>query len=187
MDGDTVRKEVAALKAQLATAAQSVGSELALSDAGTAPEQAMNSQEEAMKELAVDENLSEEARASARKALEVLVSSQLLDIEQDTALKKLESEAKFASRQAQIEHTAALEAETQADVYKLEAEARAETDLTGLLGSTFAPLQEDLEELGVEAVGDLRELDAEDVKRLAAKLKKVQAKKFAKKIAALQA
>ena len=43
-----------------------------------------------MKDLAADESLSEEARDSARKALEVLVSSQLLDIEQAAALKKLD-------------------------------------------------------------------------------------------------
>ena len=55
-----------------------------------------------MKELAVDESLSEEARDSARKALEVLVSSQLLDIEQAAALKKLESEAQFADQQTQV-------------------------------------------------------------------------------------
>ena len=34
-----------------------------------------------MKELAVDESVSEEARESAKKAFEVLLSSQLLDIE----------------------------------------------------------------------------------------------------------
>ena len=50
-----------------------------------------------MKELAADESLSEEARESAKKALEVLVSSQLLDIEQAAALKKLESEARFVN------------------------------------------------------------------------------------------
>ena len=55
-----------------------------------------------------------------------------------------------------------------------------------LLGATYAPLQEELEELGVETVEDLKELEAEDIDRLAAKLKKVQAKKFAKKMAALQ-
>ena len=61
-----------------------------------------------MKELAVDESLSEDARESARKAVEVLVASQLLDIEQTAALKKLESEAQFVNQQAQIEQTAAL-------------------------------------------------------------------------------
>ena len=55
------------------------------------------------------------------------------------------------------------------------------------LVAEYTPLQEDLEELGVEEVEDLRELDAEDIGRLAGKLKKVQAKKLAKKIAALQA
>ena len=97
-----------------------------------------------MKELAVDESLSEEARDSARKALEVLVSSQLHDIEQTAALKKragalkdLESEALFADQQAQIENrrleAAALaeatkvEAEAQSKRKKLEAEAQAKT------------------------------------------------------------
>ena len=44
-----------------------------------------------------------------------------------------------------------------------------------------------MEELGVETVEDLQELEAKDIEALAAKLKKVQAKKFAKKIASLQA
>ena len=56
-----------------------------------------------------------------------------------------------------------------------------------LLGAAHDTLQSDLEELGVESVEDLKELEAEDVEALAAKLKKVQAKKFVKKIAALQA
>ena len=55
------------------------------------------------------------------------------------------------------------------------------------LGPAYAALQEELEELGVEAVEDLQELEAEHIETLAAKLKVVQAKKFAKKIAALQA
>ena len=103
------------------------------------------------------------------------------------ALKKLESEAQFVNQQAQIEWNAAqiaamekLESETEFEEQKAGAEAK-------LLGVSFAGLQEELEELGVEAVEDLRELEAEDVERLAGKLKKVQAKKFAKKIAALQA
>ena len=69
-----------------------------------------------MKELAADESVSEEARESAKKAFEVLMSSQLLDIEQAAALKKLESEAQFVNQQASIEQDAALE--------KLEAEAQ---------------------------------------------------------------
>ena len=39
----------------------------------------------------------------------------------------------------------------------------------------------------METVEDLQELEAEDIEALAAKLKKVQAKKFTKKIAALRA
>ena len=46
-------------------------------------------------------------------------------------------------------------------------------------------LQEDLDELGVEEVADLKELDPEDIERMAAKLKKAQARKFVKKVAAL--
>ena len=82
-----------------------------------------------MKELAVDESLSEEARDSAKKALDVLVSSQLLDIEQAAALKQrvgalkdLESEALFVDQQAQIENRK-LEAAALAEVQKMEAEA----------------------------------------------------------------
>ena len=56
-----------------------------------------------------------------------------------------------------------------------------------LLGAAYDTLQVDLDELGVESVEDLKELDEEDIEALAAKLKKVQAKKFTKKIAALRA
>ena len=73
-----------------------------------------------MKDLAVDESLSEEARDSAKKALEVMVSSQLLDIEQAATLKKLESEADFVHQQAQIEALA----ESKMEIKKLEAEAQ---------------------------------------------------------------
>ena len=54
------------------------------------------------------------------------------------------------------------------------------------LGAVFPPLRASLDELGVEAVEDLLELEAEEIEQLTAKLKKVQAKKFAKKMAALQ-
>ena len=80
-----------------------------------------------MKELAVDESLSEEARDSAKKALEVLVSSQLLDIEQAAALEKLESEADFVHQQAQIEALAEakkVEVESLAEVKTAEAEIK---------------------------------------------------------------
>ena len=72
-----------------------------------------------MKDLAADESLSEEARDSARKALDVLVSSQLLEIEQAAALKKLEVDAQFAQRQAQVERKS-----KDASVQELEAEAQ---------------------------------------------------------------
>ena len=73
-----------------------------------------------MKDLAVDESLSEEARDSARKALEVLVSSQLLDIEQTAALKKLESEV-MAKAQAAEAEVKGLVAEAQSKRKKVEA------------------------------------------------------------------
>ena len=56
-----------------------------------------------MKEITADESLSEEARDSAKKALEVLVSSQLLAIEQTAALKKLESEAMAEAKKVEVE------------------------------------------------------------------------------------
>ena len=62
-----------------------------------------------MKQLAADETLSEEARESAKKAMEVLVSSQLFDIEQVAALKKVESEAQFALRKLKAEDAAEVE------------------------------------------------------------------------------
>ena len=43
----------------------------------------------------------------------------------------------------------------------------------------------DLDELGAEEVDDLKALEAQDVERLAAKLKKLQRPKFRGKIAAL--
>ena len=54
------------------------------------------------------------------------------------------------------------------------------------LGAAFAPLQAALEDLGVEAVEDLRELDVEDIEQLSAKLKKVQAKKFQRELSKLR-
>eukprot|EP01045_Picozoa_sp_COSAG04_P025490 COSAG04_NODE_3353_length_2891_cov_2.148108_4_plen_357_part_01 len=143
MDGDAVRnseaalrEDNAALKAQLAEAPQqSAGTDLvALPDdasGSAAPEQtpAVKSPEATMKQLAIDESLSEEARDSAKKALEVLVSSQLLDIEQTAVLKKLEWEAKVVNQQAQIEQSAALEkqeAEALAEAKKVEVGALAE-------------------------------------------------------------
>ena len=121
MDGDAVRKseaalrkEVARLKAQLAAVPPQAGTQMvAVSGGGDSDVSTVDpepkTQADTMKELATDESLSEEARESAKKALEVLVSSQLLDIEQEAALKKragalkdLESEAQFINQQAQI-------------------------------------------------------------------------------------
>ena len=66
-----------------------------------------------MKELAADESVSEEARESAKKALEVLVSSELVEIEQAAARRK---------RAGELQE---LESEAQFEVKKLEAEAAA--------------------------------------------------------------
>ena len=77
-------------------------------DAGhrTAP---ATTDEAALKELAGDESLSEEARDSAMKALEVLVASQLEEIERAAAAKKrtaalneLESEVQFAEAEQSV-------------------------------------------------------------------------------------
>ena len=67
-----------------------------------------------MKELAVDESLSGEARESAKKAVEVLTSSRLLEIEQTAALKKQKVELKKLESQGQFKRK------------KLEVEAREE-------------------------------------------------------------
>ena len=87
-----------------------------------------------MKQLAADESLSEEARESAKKALEVLVSSELVEIEQVAArkkrvgeLKQLEFEAHFVNQQAQIEHDSALrklEGDSEAEVKNVEHEMK---------------------------------------------------------------
>ena len=111
-----------------------------------------------MKERAADESLSEETREAAQKALDELVSAQ---IEQDRA----------QSRRIALEATISAEQFTVAE----------------LLGVAYVPLEEDLKELGVETAEDMKELEAEHIETLAAKLKVVQAKKFVKKIAALQA
>ena len=94
-----------------------------------------------------------------------------------STLQELEAEAQFEVKK--------LEVETQSK--RMKVEAQAETDVAELLGAAYAPLQTDLEELGVESVDDLEELEADDIERLAAKLKKIQAKKFTKTIAALRA
>ena len=87
----------------------------------------------------------------------------------------MESEAQLIRRQ------------TEAERKKARAKAEGGTDVGEFLGPIYEALEEDLEELGVEAVEDLKALEQEDVEALAAKLKKVQAKKFARKIASLQA
>merc|ERR1712043_57781 len=46
----------------------------------------------------------------------------------------------------------------------------------------YSAMKTELEDIGVEALDDLNELEAEDIDLLAAKLKKIQAKKFRKKI-----
>ena len=48
-----------------------------------------------MKELAVDESLSEETRESAQKALDELVSAQIGQVSAHTEIKKLEDEAQL--------------------------------------------------------------------------------------------
>ena len=60
------------------------------------------------------------------------------------------------------------------------------TSLETFLGPALEQLQEELDGLGVEEVSDFLELDEEDIVTLQSKLKKVPAKKLAKKIAALQ-
>eukprot|EP01045_Picozoa_sp_COSAG04_P045645 COSAG04_NODE_16111_length_509_cov_1.241463_1_plen_74_part_10 len=66
------------------------GTELAISGeadqtAAPAPTAIQKTKEASLKELAVDEGLSEEARNSAMKALEVLVASELTEIERVVA------------------------------------------------------------------------------------------------------
>ena len=51
----------------------------------------------------------------------------------------------------------------------------------------YERLREDLDELGVEVVDDLKELDADDLEGLASKLKKVQAKKFLRHVSTVVA
>ena len=93
-----------------------------------------------MKERAADESLSEEVRESAKKALEVLVSSELLDIEQAAAVKKraaelkdLESEQSSALKKRQVETefiTAKLEADKKSLMASLQASSFEETKQT---------------------------------------------------------
>jgi hypothetical protein len=65
-------------------------------------------------------------------------------------------------------------------------DAAAAESVESFLGDWYQPMQTILEEIGVEAVEDLKELDKDDVARLSSTLKKIQAKKFAKKIESLQ-
>eukprot|EP01045_Picozoa_sp_COSAG04_P019939 COSAG04_NODE_1986_length_5067_cov_2.041667_5_plen_252_part_00 len=139
MDGDAVRqsesalrKEVAALKAQLSEASQREATQLAISggaDQTAAPVD--KTKETAFKELAIDEDLSEEARDSAMKALEVLVASQLAEVEQEAAAKKqdadrrqraatvidMESEVQLIDQQARL-----IRQQTEAEQKKAQAE-----------------------------------------------------------------
>ena len=180
MDGDAVRrseaalrKEVAALKAQLTTASQREGRELvAVSNASSAEpasaDQApavLNTKESALKQLAVDESLSEEARDSAMKALEVLVASQLAEVEHEAATKKrnaeleeLESEQNAAAKKRIAEQSAALEkleSESVFDEKKASAEqlkARAEAAAERKAAAT-----ERLQELDAETEAEMME------------------------------
>ena len=61
--------------------------------------------EEALKELAGDESLSEEARDAAMKALEAIAVSELAEIEQAAAMKKLESDRNLALKKLEFELT----------------------------------------------------------------------------------
>ena len=122
-----------------------------------------------MKQLAADESLSEEARESAKKALEVLVSSELVEIEQAAALRKIESEAQFVNKQASIER----HAEQDAALEKLEAEAqfkrkKAEAKKLLLQASEDLDLAEGLSDDMVEWLGQQRlQKCAEDIARIA--------------------
>ena len=57
--------------------------------------------------------------------------------------------------------------------------------LADFFGKTFVLLQSQLHDLGVEETEDLRELQAEEVERLASLLKPVQARKFVKAVSLL--
>ena len=141
MDGDAVRKsesalrkEVAALKAKLESVLQTEATQLATipssgeaDQAGTSDQAgaATKTRETALKELAADESLSEEARDSAMKALEALVASQLSEIEQTAAVQKLESEHHVALKKRTTE-LVDMESEQAAALRKLELEAQFE-------------------------------------------------------------
>ena len=92
-----------------------------------------------MKERAVDESLGEEARESAKRALGVLVSSELLDIEQAAALKKRSAALKDIESEAEFERLKA-KAEAQAERLKArdeaegQQEAAAEAEMVEWLG-----------------------------------------------------
>jgi nitrogen-specific signal transduction histidine kinase len=56
--------------------------------------------------------------------------------------------------------------------------------LEAFLGeSSFSLMETDLDTIGVETVEDLKELETDDINMLAANLKKVQVKKFIRKMA----
>lgn len=63
-------------------------------------------QADVMKDLAIDESLSEEARESAKKALGMLVTSQIVETEQATTLSNLRSEVQFNGQFNQINQSA---------------------------------------------------------------------------------
>ena len=60
-----------------------------------------------------------------------------------------------------------------------------ESDLEAFLEPWYPSLKATLDELGAEAVEDLKELEAEHIDALASKLKVLQAKKFRKKLVLL--
>ena len=121
--------------------------------------------EDAMKQLAADESLSEEARESAKKALEVLVSSELVEIEQTAARRKRAGELKELESEAQFE-VKKLETEAAAEVTKLETEAATKRKKAGAMKLLHAAERETARmqretELGAEQVKFEADISAE--------------------------
>ena len=129
-----------------------------------------------LKELAGDESLSEEARDAAMKALEALAVSELAEIEQAAALKKMESDQTMAVRKLESDRNLALK-KLESELTEMESEQkkRAATLIDMESEAQFATKQAQIEKT---AALEKLETEAQFIdQQIEAERKKVQAER----------
>lgn len=124
-------------------------------------------------------------RENARVAREARAKVNLPSIASDEELAAAQARAKVGllPRASEAELAEAIKAKEEAEAIEAMFQRAAQTPLGKFLGTWFRPLKDDLDELGVESLDDLSDLDEEDAKRLASKIKRVPARRFMMRIA----